>query len=82
MTQILQATAQAGNGLQVVAWTQAHTLGFLTDGESRVEINCNNLSQESILIVQSTNKDEYIIELILIIDALKRLGANQFLLDL
>ena len=52
------------------------------DGESRVEINCNNLSQESILIVQSTNKDEYIIELILIIDALKRLGANQFLLDL
>jgi ribose-phosphate pyrophosphokinase len=46
------------------------------DGESRVEINDKINPNESIFIIQSTNKDEYIIEFLLIVDALKRLGSK------
>lgn len=49
------------------------------DGESRIEINETLQNEETVFIFQSTNKDKFIIELLLIIDALKRLGVRKII---
>lgn len=46
------------------------------DGECRIEINDEVSPHEDIFIVQTTNGDEYIIEFLLMVDALKRKGAR------